>query len=92
MPAANVLRVFSVLIIIIPLLSLYTNYYTTQGKTKELAYLILGSAILNIIFNFIGINHGMNIAGDMGAVYGACIATILSRILYLVGLWIFRRK
>ena len=68
------------------------GYFTTQKKTKELAWLIVGAAILNIIFNWFAITWGLSNYGEMGAVFGAVGATILSRGIYLVGLVVFRKK
>jgi O-antigen/teichoic acid export membrane protein len=92
LPAAPVLKAFSMLIVIIPIIGLYGGYFTTQKKTKELAWLIFGSAILNILFNWFGISYGLNNYGEIGAVFGAVGATILSRGLYFVGLVRFRKN
>ena len=90
--AVPVLKWFSLLVIMIPVLGLYVGYFTTQKKTKILAWLVLGSAVLNIIFNFFGIRYGLKIGGFMGGVYGAVGATIASRVLYLGGLVWWRKK
>ena len=90
--AVPILRWFSIIVILIPVIGIYVGYYTTQKKTKALAWLILGSAILNIILNYFGIIYGLENYGEMGAVFGAVGATITSRTLYLVGLIIFRKK
>ncbi len=92
MPASIVLRIFSIMIILIPIIGLYSGYFKSQKRTKELAQVILLSTILNIIFNFIGIKYGLLIFGEMGAVIGACVATILSRVVYISGLIIFKNK
>jgi len=92
LPATSVLKWFSIMIILLPVIGLYVSYFTTQKKTKELAWLILGAAILNIIFNWFGITYGLRINGEIGGVLGAVGATILSRIIYLGGLIIFRRR
>lgn len=89
--AVPILKYFSILIVLLPILYLYLSYYITQKKTKSLAWLILGSSILNIVFNWFGINYGLNNYGEIGAVFGAVGATIFSRILYLVGLIIWRK-
>ena len=73
-------------------MALYSTYLTSQKKTKELAWLIFGAAILNIIFNWFGITYGLKINGEIGGVLGAVGATILSRVIYLGGLIIFRRR
>jgi len=88
--ASNVLKIFSLLIILLPVLAIYISYFTSQKRTKELALLTLISSFLNILFNFVGITYGLTF-GPMGAVYGACIATILSRVVYLVGLMFLRK-
>jgi len=90
--AIPVLKWFIVMIILLPVIRLYVGYFTTQKKTKELAWLILSAAILNIIFNWFGITYGLKINGEIGGVLGAVGATILSRIIYLGGLIIFRRR
>ena len=91
LPAINVLRFFSLLVFLVPIMGIYISYFTTQKKTKTLAWLVLSSAILNIVFNFIAINYGLNFS-PLYAVFGACIATILSRIIYLGGLIYFRKR
>lgn len=92
LPASQVLKLFSVLVFLLPISGIYEGYFTTQKRTKELAILLVGSTILNVILNFIGITYGLNNFGEMGAVYGACFATILSRIIYLGGLVIWRGR
>jgi len=92
LPAVSVLKIFAIMIALMPISGLFRSYFTTQNKTKVLAWLIIGSAVLNIVFNYFGINYGMRISGDMGGVYGACVATVLSRVLYLTGLVIFRKR
>jgi O-antigen/teichoic acid export membrane protein len=90
--AVPILKWFSIIIVLVPIIGIYIGYFITQKKTKELAWLIIGAAILNIIFNWIGISYGLEIAGEMGAVFGAVGATILSRGIYLGGLIIFGNK
>jgi len=87
-----ILKYFSILVVLLPIIGIYEGYFTTQKKTKKLATLLVTSAILNIIFNVFGILYGLKVAGEMGAVFGAVFATILSRFIYLVGLVRFRRK
>jgi O-antigen/teichoic acid export membrane protein len=91
-PAIQILQAFSVLVILLPIMGIYISYYTVQKKTKILAWLIFGSAILNILFNYFAISYGLENYGQIGAVFGAVFATIASRILYLGGLVIWRRS
>lgn len=87
-----ILQWFSILVVLIPILGIYTSYYITQKKTKKLAWMILGSAILNIVLNWFGITFGLENYGEMGAVFGAVGATIFSRILYLGALVFWKNK
>lgn len=92
LPAVPVLKVFSLLVILLPILSVYDTYYISQKKTNIIAILLILSTILNIIFNFFGITYGLVHYGQLGAIIGASLATIASRFFYLVGSITFRRK
>jgi len=90
LPATNLLKIFSVLLVILPLIGLYSSYFVSQERTKPLAVLLIIATALNILLNFVFISYGLRF-GMMQAVLGACIATIISRIFYLGG-FIFWRK
>jgi len=91
LPATIFLRVFSLWLISFPLTSLYQAYYTSQKRTKEFSIMLLISAIMNIALNYIFINMGLS-HGMSEAVLGACVATIISRYLYLFGLGVYKKK
>ncbi|NPE27148.1 oligosaccharide flippase family protein [Methanococcoides sp. SA1] len=76
------LQIFSILLITAPLAGLYDNYFISRKKTKLIAKLLVGTTIFNIVFNFVFIRYGLQF-GMNYAVMGACVATILSRSLYL---------
>lgn len=88
--AIGYLKILSVLIISFPLISLYTTYYTSQERTKIISILLIVSTIINIGLNYILINAGLNYS-MFYAVIGACVATIISRYIYLIGLIISRK-
>ncbi|MCK4650251.1 oligosaccharide flippase family protein [Candidatus Pacearchaeota archaeon] len=88
--AISYLRVLSLLLISFPLINLYTTYYTSQEKTKIFSILLVVSTILNIILNYIFINIGLSYS-MFYAVVGACVATIVSRYAYLIGLILWRQ-
>jgi len=90
LPATIILKTFSVLLIILPLIGLYSTYFISQKRTKPLAVLLIGATILNIVLNFAFISYGLRF-GMMQAVLGACIATIISRVFYLGG-FVFWKK
>lgn len=87
----NLLRVLSILIISEPIAAVYSNYYISIGKTGKMVKLLISTAILNIILNYILIVALLPM-GNLAAVFGAIIATLISRYLFLFGLIIFRRK
>lgn len=90
LPAVPFLKGFSILILFLPLLGLYNGYFISQGRTKEVAGLLIFSTIANIILNFFWISYGLKVGGEMGALYGALAATILSRFFYLIGFEILK--
>lgn len=81
--SSNILRLFSVLILFLPLISIYSSYLVSQNKPKRVTISLLASAILNIILNitfvFLLLPYG-----QLQAVYGVATATIISNIFYLV--------
>jgi len=89
--AINILRLFSLLFIFLPLIALYQTYYISQGKPKKIAKLLIISTILNIFLNYILITSLLPY-GHLAAVYGASIATIISKGFYLGGLVLRRKK
>ncbi len=91
LPATLFLQFFSILIVISPIIALYSNYYISQRKTSSLAMILIGSTILTIILNLIGINYGLQF-GEYYAVLGACIATIISKSLCLLGLFVWSKR
>ncbi len=91
LPATLFLQFFSILIILSPIIAIYTSYYVSQRKTSSLAVILIGSIIITIILNLIGINYGLQF-GEYYAVLGACIATIISMSICLLGLFIWSKK
>lgn len=89
-PAILLLQIFSILIVILPATSVYATYYISRERTKILAILLIASTILNITLNYFFIGYGLRI-GTMYAVIGACIATIISRTIYLLSLISLRK-
>lgn len=88
-PAINILKILSVLFLIDPFISIYTGFYTSVGKTKYIAKVLIVSTIVNIIFNYVLIKSLLPY-GEYSAVFGAVIATIISRFVYL-GMFLFKR-
>lgn len=85
------LKLFSLLLINIPLINLYQSYYASQKRTKIISFSLIISTILNVILNFFFIRYGLTF-GMAQAVMGACVATIISRFFYLGVLMIGKRR
>ena len=83
LPSVNLLRIFSILVIFLPLTGLYQSYLLSQNKPRTVAKLLIFSTGLNIILNYFLISGLLNY-GQMAGVYGAVIATIISNGFYLV--------
>ncbi len=80
--SSTILKLFSILLILSPLISIFSSYLISQNKAKKVAFIFIFTTALNIILNFIFI-FSLISYGDLAAVYGATIATIFSNIIYL---------
>ena len=89
--STNLLRLLAILIISEPLAAIYSNYYVAIGKTGKMVKLLILAALLNIILNYVLI-IALLPRGNLAAVFGAVIATLISRYLFLFGLIVFRKK
>ena len=89
--STNLLRLLAILIISEPLAAIYSNYYVAIGKTGKMVKLLISAALLNIILNYVFIITLLP-RGNLAAVFGAVIATLISRYLFLFGLIVFRKK
>lgn len=86
----KILNIYTILILISPLIALYESYFISQKRTKILSILLVVSTVVNIFLNFFFIKYGISNFGEIGGVFGACFATIISRTIYLIGLKIKR--
>jgi len=85
------LKYFSILLIVLPLSAIYDSYLVSQKRTKVIAWLLVGTTIINIVLNYVGISYGLRF-GMFEAVLGACFATIVSRMIYLLGVITFKKR
>ncbi|MGC9309562.1 MAG: flippase [Candidatus Nanoarchaeia archaeon] len=90
LPSINILRIFSILIIILPVIGLFSSYLISQNKPARVAKSLIISTILNITLNYIFIISLLPY-GYLPAVYGAAIATIISKFFYL-GMLVWHKK
>lgn len=85
LPAVDVLRVLSVILFLLPMIAIYQSYYLSKGKPWVIAKMLIFSTVINVLLNYFLINYFLRY-GDLVAVYGATIATLVSQGVFLVGL------
>jgi O-antigen/teichoic acid export membrane protein len=90
LPAVFPLYALSLLVIVSPLVSLYSTLFTAKEKAKDLAKLILFSLFINILLNFVLIKSFLKISQEYATV-GAGIATLISMCFLLIFLY-FKTK
>jgi len=88
--AINILRLLSVLILILPIISIYLPYFMSENKPEVIAKSLGLSTLINIVLNYILITALLPY-GQISAVYGAAIATLISKGFYL-GVLMFNKK
>lgn len=89
-PSANILRIFSLLLISIPLTGVYSSYFTSIGKPGIVTKALIISTIVNIVLNIAFITYLVKYS-YLWAAYGAATAAVISGWLYLLIL-IFSKK
>jgi len=88
--AVLILQIFSLFILLGPIIGLYDAYFTSQERTKVIAFLLIITTMINIGLNWLFITQGLKI-GMYEALIGAAIATLISKGVYLVGLGFWKR-
>src|SRR3989344_9132031 len=91
LPAVGILRLFSIMLILTPLISLLATYLVASGKPEVISKFLIISTIMNILLNYILISK-LVIFGQIFAVYGSVAATIISNAFYLSSLVIYKNK
>ena len=86
--SANILKLLLLLVLIDPLIAIYSAFHISQGRQKFVAKYILLATFLNIVLNIIFIKFLLQYS-DYAATFGAASATIISRGIYL---WILAAK
>src|SRR3989344_8960973 len=91
LPAVGILRLFSIMLILTPLISLMATYLVASGKPEVITRFLIISTIMNIFLNYIFISKLVS-SGQIFAVYGSVIATIISNVFYLSSLVIYKKR
>jgi O-antigen/teichoic acid export membrane protein len=88
--AAPILKMFSLFVLIGPIIGIYDAYFTSQERTKVIAILLIITTIINIGLNWTFITYGLRF-GMFEALIGATLATLISRGVYLFSLGFYRK-
>lgn len=89
--SSNLLRIFSLAIISTSIIALYETYFISIGKPKIIASLLIFSTLFNVILTYFLITKFL-VYGHLFAVYGAIIASIISRYVVMFGLIFYKNK
>jgi O-antigen/teichoic acid export membrane protein len=89
--SVNILRIFSLLFLSIPVITIYSTYFTSFGKPEIVSRYLVISTIVNIILNYLFISYLLNYS-PLYAIYGAAIATVISRYIYMFLLMFYKRR
>jgi len=89
--SVNLLRALSPLLILMPLISLSTTYLLAVGRPAIIFKILFSSILINILLNYLLISK-LVISGQLFGVYGAIIATILTNLICIVLLTIYKNS
>jgi O-antigen/teichoic acid export membrane protein len=85
------LRILAFMVIISPLNSVYSSYFSAKGKPEVMAKLLVVFTIINIILNLVAIHFLIKMSQHY-AVLGVCIVTVVVNATYSFALFFSRRK
>lgn len=80
--SVNILRILSLLLLSIPITTIYATYFLSTGKPGIVSKAMIISTVMHIALNYVLISSLIKY-GALYAVYGAAIATLISRFSYL---------
>jgi O-antigen/teichoic acid export membrane protein len=87
----NILRIFSLLLLTIPVITIYSTYFTSSGRPGIVSMLLAISTTINLTLIYLFISYLIKY-NPLYAVYGTAIATVISRYLFMFMLMIYKRK
>jgi len=86
-----ILKGYSLIIIASSLTSIYSSYFVAIGRPKIVTFILSFIALFDVLLNFFFIKLLLPL-GQLEATFGAVIATVVTRYIYLFALIIARRK
>ena len=77
-----ILQIFSLILLVDPLINIYSSFFISQNKPLLVAKLLIFSTIINIILNYLIITS-LLYGGNYLATVGAAVAVIMAKIVHL---------
>ena len=90
-PSVNILRVLSLLLILSPMTSLYSSFLIARGNPKSIVLSLGLTTLISLVLSYTFIKLFL-VQGELAAVYGICLAVIISNLFYLFCLVIINKK
>ena len=91
LPAESPFYVLAILILIVPLIDMFTPLFSAKDKLKIIMYGVITATIMNIVLNYFFITLFLRISPIM-AMVGASLSTIISQSFYLGILMVYAKK
>lgn len=87
----NILRILSLMLLSVPVTTVYSTYFVSSGKPEVVSKSLISSTILNIALTYILITSLIGYS-PLYAVYGAAVAAVISRYVYIMMLVFYKKK
>lgn len=91
LPSVNMLRALALMVILYPLIEIYTSYVISKGKLNKITKLTLLIVALSVIFPLLFVKLFLA-SGPLYAVFGLIIGILLSKLVHLGCLFIIARS
>lgn len=82
-PSINILRLLSVLLLVDPLIAIFSSYHISRFDQKFVAKTLIFAAILNVTLNYFFIQYALNFS-HYATVFAVSFAILISRFTYLI--------
>jgi len=87
----NILRIFSLLLLPIPIITIYSTYFTSSGKPAAISKSLAISIVMNIVLDYLFISYLIDYS-SLYAIYGVAISSVISRYCFMFLLMFYKRK
>lgn len=82
-PSINILRLLSILLLIDPLIAIYSNYHISKFDQKFVAKTLIFATLLNITLNYLFIQYALQFS-HYATVFAVSFAILISRLTFLI--------